>query len=124
MTEDGYIPVDSATLATRYPGVYAIGDVATAGVPKAGVFAEGAARVVAQAIVARRSGGEPPNAIWDGAPATSSSARGVSAASTSTSCPVRPKRARSTRLRRSRWQRRSGSVEPPRSLVRGVNVVP
>jgi sulfide:quinone oxidoreductase len=60
MTEDGYIPVDSATLQTRYADVYAIGDVATAGVPKAGVFAEGAARVVAQAIVARRSGGEPP----------------------------------------------------------------
>ena len=60
MAEDGYIPVDSATLATRYPGVYAIGDVATAGVPKAGVFAEGAARVVAQAIAARLSGGEPP----------------------------------------------------------------
>ena len=60
MTEDGYIPVDSATLATRYPGVYAIGDVATAGVPKAGVFAEGAARVVAQTIVAQLRGGEPP----------------------------------------------------------------
>jgi sulfide:quinone oxidoreductase len=60
MAEDGYIPVDSATLATRYPGVYAIGDVATAGVPKAGVFAEGAARVVAQAIAARLSGGGPP----------------------------------------------------------------
>jgi sulfide:quinone oxidoreductase len=61
MTEDGYIPVDSATLATRYPGVYAVGDVATAGVPKAGVFAEGAARVVAQAIAFRLRGGEPPN---------------------------------------------------------------
>jgi sulfide:quinone oxidoreductase len=60
MTEDGYVPVDSATLATRYPGVYAIGDVATAGVPKAGVFAEGAARVVAQTIVAQLRGGEPP----------------------------------------------------------------
>jgi sulfide:quinone oxidoreductase len=60
MTEDGYIPVDPATLATRYRGVYAIGDVATAGVPKAGVFAEGAARVVAQTIVAQLSGGEPP----------------------------------------------------------------
>jgi sulfide:quinone oxidoreductase len=60
VTEDGYIPVDSATLATRYPNVYAIGDVATAGVPKAGVFAEGAARVVAQTIVAKQIGGEPP----------------------------------------------------------------
>ena len=28
---DGYVPVDSATLETRFPGVYAIGDVATAG---------------------------------------------------------------------------------------------
>ena len=60
MTEDDYVPVDSATLRTRFPGVYAVGDVATAGVPKAGVFAEGAARVVAQALIARLRGGEPP----------------------------------------------------------------
>ena len=57
---DGYIPVDSRTLATSHPGVYAVGDVATVGVPKAGVFAEGAARVVAAEIVARRRGGERP----------------------------------------------------------------
>jgi sulfide:quinone oxidoreductase len=57
MTEDGYIPVDSRTLETRYPNVYAVGDVATVGVPKAGVFAEGAARVVAQALIARFRGG-------------------------------------------------------------------
>jgi sulfide:quinone oxidoreductase len=36
MTEDGYVPVDSATLRTRYPRVYAVGDVATAGVPRRG----------------------------------------------------------------------------------------
>jgi sulfide:quinone oxidoreductase len=60
MTEDGYVPVDSATLETRFPGVYAVGDVATAGVPKAGVFAEGAARIVAQAVIARLRGGERP----------------------------------------------------------------
>ena len=60
MTEDGYIPVDSATLKTRFPGVYAVGDVATAGVPKAGVFAEGAARVVAQTLIAELYGGSPP----------------------------------------------------------------
>ncbi len=60
MTEDGYVPVDSATLQTRYPDVYAVGDVATAGVPKAGVFAEGAARVVAQTLVHRLRGGDPP----------------------------------------------------------------
>lgn len=60
ITEDGYVPVDSATLETGHPGVYAVGDVATAGVPKAGVFAEGAARVVARALIARFLGGEPP----------------------------------------------------------------
>jgi sulfide:quinone oxidoreductase len=60
MTEDGYVPVDSATLETRFPEVYAVGDVATAGVPKAGVFAEGAARIVAQTLIARLLGGEEP----------------------------------------------------------------
>ena len=58
MTEDGYVPVDSATLQTRFPDVYAVGDVATAGVPKAGVFAEGAARVVGQALIAQARGEE------------------------------------------------------------------
>ena len=60
ITEDGYIPVDPATLATRFPGVYAVGDVATAGVPKAGVFAEGAARIVAQTLLAELGLGERP----------------------------------------------------------------
>lgn len=60
MTQDGYVPVDRSTLETRYPGVFAIGDVATVGVPKAGVFAEGAARVVAGRLIAELSGGEPP----------------------------------------------------------------
>jgi sulfide:quinone oxidoreductase len=60
MAEDGYIPVDARTLETRFPGVYAVGDVATIGVPKAGVFSESAARVVAAAIVARRTGGPSP----------------------------------------------------------------
>ena len=58
LAEDGYVPVDSRTLETRFPGVYAVGDVATVGVPKAGVFAEGAARVVATAIVARARGAD------------------------------------------------------------------
>src|SRR4051794_2231275 len=60
MTENGYVSVDSRTLETRFPGVYAVGDVATVGVPKAGVFAEGAARVVAEGIVASREGGGRP----------------------------------------------------------------
>ncbi|MDQ5894956.1 MAG: sulfide:quinone oxidoreductase [Actinomycetota bacterium] len=57
ITEDGYVTVDSATLKTKYEGVYAVGDVATAGVPKAGVFAEGAARVVARELIAELRGG-------------------------------------------------------------------
>jgi sulfide:quinone oxidoreductase len=65
MTEDGYVPVSSATLETRFPGVYAVGDVTTAGVPKAGVFAEGAARVVAASLIASIRGGEPPG-TYDG----------------------------------------------------------
>ena len=60
MTEDGYIPSTPRRSQTRFPGVYAVGDVATAGVPKAGVFAEGAARVVAQTLIAELRGGEPP----------------------------------------------------------------
>jgi len=60
MAEDGYVPVDSRTLETRFPRVYAFGDVATVGVPKAGVFSEGAARVVAASVVASRNGGERP----------------------------------------------------------------
>ena len=60
MTEDGYVPVDSTTLETRFPGVYAVGDVATVGVPKAGVFAEGAARVVAESLIASCAAASSP----------------------------------------------------------------
>jgi len=65
MSEEGYVPVNPKTLATRFPGVYAIGDVSTVGVPKAGVFAEGAARIVAASLVAGLRGGEQPGA-YDG----------------------------------------------------------
>jgi sulfide:quinone oxidoreductase len=65
MSEGGYIPVAPATLQTRYPGVYACGDVATVGVPKAGVFAEGAARVVARELIAKLRGERSP-AAYDG----------------------------------------------------------
>src|SRR5262249_6653527 len=53
MCVDGWVPVDPLTLETRFPDVYAIGDVTSVGTPKAGVFAEGQAAVVADAIVAR-----------------------------------------------------------------------
>jgi len=57
MTEGGWIPVDPLTLATRFPGVYAVGDVTSVGTPKAGVFAEGQAKVVAAEIAAQMRGG-------------------------------------------------------------------
>ena len=65
MAQEGYIPVESRTLKTRFPGVYAVGDVATVGVPKAGVFSEGAARVVAAEVLADLARGEQP-AGYDG----------------------------------------------------------
>ncbi len=56
LVENGGIPVNSRTLETRFPGVYALGDVANQGTPRAGVFAEGAARALASALVARIQG--------------------------------------------------------------------
>ena len=67
----GWVPVDRRTLATRCPGVFAIGDVTaiplTLGkpLPKAGVFAHRQAQVVAQTIASEVTGrGEP--AAFDG----------------------------------------------------------
>jgi sulfide:quinone oxidoreductase len=65
MTEEGWIPVNSLTLETRYPSVYAVGDVTSVGTPKAGVFSEGAARVVAAEIVATFQDGDQPS-TYDG----------------------------------------------------------
>jgi sulfide:quinone oxidoreductase len=52
MTENGWIPVDRTNLLTKFPNVYAIGDVTSVGTPKAGVFAEGAAKIAAASIIA------------------------------------------------------------------------
>lgn len=60
MTEDKYVPVKPRTLETRFPDVYAVGDCARQGTPKAGVFAEGAARAVATALIARLRNNEVP----------------------------------------------------------------
>jgi sulfide:quinone oxidoreductase len=57
-----WVPVDKQTLATKFPGVYAVGDVNGVGTPKAGVFAEGSAKIVAAAIIAQIKGGTPPDA--------------------------------------------------------------
>lgn len=58
----GWVPVNKQTLETSFPGVYAVGDVNGVGTPKAGVFAEGAARVVAASIIAKVRGGPSPDA--------------------------------------------------------------
>lgn len=60
MTVDGYVPANPKTLETRFPGVYAIGDCARQGTPKAGNFAEGAARAVAATLIARLRNQEVP----------------------------------------------------------------
>ncbi len=56
----GWVPVNPKTLETRFPGVYAVGDVTSVGTPKAGVFAEGAARVVAATLIAQLRGEPSP----------------------------------------------------------------
>jgi sulfide:quinone oxidoreductase len=60
MIDEEYVPVNPRTLETRFPGVYAIGDVAAVGVPKAGVFSEGPARIVAASLIAKAARGEQP----------------------------------------------------------------
>ena len=58
MCVDGWIPVDPLTLETAFPDVYAVGDVTSVGTPKAGVFSERQAGVVADRIIARHRGGD------------------------------------------------------------------
>ncbi len=59
---NGWVPVDQTNLRTQFPQVYAIGDVCTGPrtVPKAGIFAESAALVVAQDIAAAVAGAGQP----------------------------------------------------------------
>ena len=72
--ESGWVPVDRETMATRFPGVFAIGDVtgimlASIGkpLPKAGVFAHYEAEVVAHNIVHAVTGrGAPQRFTGDG----------------------------------------------------------
>ena len=68
LVENNWVPVDQSNLRTRFPGVYALGDVCSGprNVPKAGIFAEAAARVVADDIAATIAGSEPP-APYEGA---------------------------------------------------------
>jgi sulfide:quinone oxidoreductase len=68
LAEDGWIPVDPATFATKFPGVFAVGDVTSAPVPRAGGIAEGEAATVAEVLIAQltEAGAPPP---YDGASA-------------------------------------------------------
>ena len=73
MTVDGWVPVDPRTLETSYPDVYAVGDVTSVGTPKAGVFAEGQAGVVADAIIAQaRASGDAASTTGEGSATWSS----------------------------------------------------
>jgi sulfide:quinone oxidoreductase len=65
MCVDGWIPVNPLTLETAYPGVYAVGDVTSVGTPKAGVFSERQASVVARQLIARHGQGGVASA-YDG----------------------------------------------------------
>jgi sulfide:quinone oxidoreductase len=58
LAPDGWVPVQPTNLATRFPDVYAVGDLTALPMAKAGVFAEAAARVVADDIAARFRGGQ------------------------------------------------------------------
>jgi sulfide:quinone oxidoreductase len=62
LTVNGWVPVNQDNLRTQFSGVYALGDVCSGPrtVPKAGIFAESAALVVADDIAAAISGAEPP----------------------------------------------------------------
>jgi len=66
LAEDGWIPVDPATFATNFPGVFAIGDVTSAPVPRAGGIAEGEAATVAEVLVSQFTDGNVPPP-YDGA---------------------------------------------------------
>ena len=66
MTVDGWIPVNPLTLETSYPDVYAVGDVTSVGTPKAGVFSERQASVVAGQLIAWHGQSGGGTAEYDG----------------------------------------------------------
>jgi sulfide:quinone oxidoreductase len=65
LTIDGWVPVDSRTLETPWPDVFAVGDCAAVGTPRAGVFAERQAAAAARRI-ASRVRAETADAAYDG----------------------------------------------------------
>ncbi|HJQ49379.1 MAG TPA: FAD-dependent oxidoreductase [Gaiellaceae bacterium] len=65
LAENGWVAVDRETLMTPFPDVYAVGDVVGIPMAKAGVFAENAAGVVADNVIARLRG-EPVEHRYEG----------------------------------------------------------
>jgi sulfide:quinone oxidoreductase len=66
LVEDGWIPVDPATFATRFPNVFAVGDVTSAPVPRAGGIAEGEAATLAKVLISKLTNDSDP-LPYDGA---------------------------------------------------------
>ena len=111
-------PVDPLTLETAVPDVYALGDVTSVGTPKAGVFAEGQAAVVADAIVARHRGGAEPAPYGGRGICYVELATTRSDGSTSPSGAVSGRRAGSGTLGRLRHRQAGVRVDPGAALVR------
>ena len=111
--ESGWIPVDRATLRTRFERVWAIGDVTGIPLkmgkplPKAATFASGEAEVVARSIAAEIGSGEPrlaPTPRWASAGSRPATAPRHTVTVTSSA----------TRRRSSPWSRRRAKPTPRR----------
>ena len=61
LAEDGWVAVDHTSFSTRFEGVYAVGDVTSAPVPRVGAIAEGEARTLAEVLIQQIRGGAPPD---------------------------------------------------------------
>ena len=113
LTVDGWIPVDHTTFATRFPDVYAVGDVTSAPVPRVGVIAEGEAGTVADVL-------DPPPPRRGRARAVPGRRdvlhrvrrRARSRSSTSTSSAARHRSASSPNRRSNSPRRRRSSARP------------
>ena len=56
LAEGDWVPIDLASMQTAFPNVYAIGDIAKTGLPKAGSFAESQASAVASDLLSKIKG--------------------------------------------------------------------
>jgi sulfide:quinone oxidoreductase len=112
LAEGGWVTVNPRTLETKFANVYAMGDCANTGTPKAGVFAEGAAKAVATTLIARSGRWARQWKMAVPEPATSSSATALSARSRWISSPGRSRSGAITSPRRLYAQTRNISAPP------------